>query len=304
MTSPRLPSLNAIASFEAVARHRSFTKAATELYLTQSAVSKQIQQLELRIGTTLFLRKNTELELTPSGTILLKAVSQNLANLRDALRDIDKLKDPCVTIKASVGVAAYFLVPYVARFRSRHPTANVRIIASDSREDREFSDCDLAILYGQGDWPGVTAFKVADERVFAACSPTYRAELNLSSLTDLVRCSVIELESDNPHTLSVRRWLRRMGCMEPHSGPRMHVSNYDLSIKAATRGQGVALLWAEATPDEFLDGRLVQACDGFLATGKGEYLAYPSERGLSPSAELFWSWTLETPMTYPSIEPK
>lgn len=295
MSPPRLPPLNAIASFEAVARHHSFTKAALELHLTQSAVSKQIQQLELRIGTTLFVRRSSELVLTPSGSILLQAVSQSLSNLRDALRDIDTLKDPRVTIKASAGVAAYFLIPFLARFRETHPTSNVRIVASESQEVTDFSDCDLAILYGDGNWPGLTTFKIAEEQIVAVCSPTYRAEMNIVSLADIARCSVIELESENPHSLSVRRWLVRMGCAQPHSGPTMHVSNYDLAVKAACRGQGVTLVWAEALPDEFNDGRLVQACPGSLRTGKGEYLSYLAEKGLSPAAEAFWSWAMQAP---------
>ncbi|MGH6638200.1 MAG: LysR family transcriptional regulator [Polaromonas sp.] len=288
--------MNSISAFEAAARLRSFTKAAGELNLTQGAVSKQIQQLELRLGTILFYRSQKEITLTPSGIILQRAVSEGLRAIRNAVAEIDELHDPCITIAASTGIASYTVLPLVSRFRQSFRDVSIRVIASDENRVTPKQDEDFAILYGNGRWPKVVSHRLADEHIFAVCSQRYATENNISGLQDLGRCDLISLESNDPRTMSIRQWLAEVGCNElPAAGRIIHVSNYDLAIRAAILSQGIALTWAEAPPEALSDGRLVRISDAVVTTGLGEYLAYSESKSLSKEASLFWNWATSTP---------
>lgn len=290
MAYKRLPPLNAISAFEASARLRSFTKAANELNLTQGAVSKQIQQLELRLGTILFHRGNRELSLTKTGIVLQKAVAEGLKAIKDAVYEIGDYHEPCVTIAASTGIASYTVLPLISRFTDEYRDVSIRLIASDENRITPKQDEDFAVLYGDGQWPDVISRHLADERIFAVCSPSYLAQHELNSLSDLKHCDLISLESNDPRTLNMRQWLIEAGCEEVPNGRTIYVSNYDLAIRAAILSQGVTLTWAEAPPEALGDGRLVQISDTVVTTGLSEYLAYSANKTLSKEASLFWEW--------------
>ena len=132
--------------------------------------------------------------------------------------------------------------------------------------------------------------RLAEEEIFAVCTPEYRDALQVRGLEDLGRCDLIEMESSDPATLSTRQWMRRMGFAGEHRGSIIRVSSYELAIKAALAGDGVALVWAEAAPDELRSGRLCRVGDESLKTGLGEYIAYPASRELTLVARTLWDW--------------
>lgn len=294
MSAKKLPPLSAIVAFDAVVRLGTFTKAANELHLTQSAVSKQIKRLELSLGTALFERRGNEVVLTASGAVLYRAVTQSLQCIKEAVQHIDSAMAPGLSISASSGIASYLVIPLISRFRKLHPHISVRVVGADDRPPMDFTETDFAILYGDGNWQDVRVQLLADEAIFAVCTPEYRARQSLQSLADLARCDLIELESNNPATMSTRQWMRQVGFSGQHRGTIIRVSSYDLAIKAALAGEGVALVWAEALPDELDSGRLCRACDETLSTGQGEYLACPAARELTPMAQILWDWVAQS----------
>ena len=111
---------------------------------------------------------------------------------------------------------------------------------------------------------------------------------------DLSHSDLIELESNDPATLSTRQWMRQVGYEGPHKGSIIRVSSYDLAIKAALAGEGVALAWAEALPDELRTRQLCRVCDETLKTGLGEYITCPAARELTPMAQTLWDWVVAT----------
>src|SRR4051812_11102545 len=133
MPSPHriLPPLDLLRGFESAARHLSFTRAASELFLTQSAVSRQIQALESFVGVPLFERRHKALALTDAGQAYYRTVAQTLDQLREATRRLKEARTGHVlTVTTTVSFASIWLVPRLARFRKDHPKVDVRISAS------------------------------------------------------------------------------------------------------------------------------------------------------------------------------
>lgn len=290
MSTKKLPPLSAVVAFDAVVRLGTFTRAASELHLTQSAISKQIKRLEQSLGTPLFERRGNEVILTDSGAVLYRAVTQSLHCIKEAVQQIDSALAPRLSISASAGMASYLVIPLVSRFRRLHPQIDVRVVGAEDRLKLDFSESDFTILYGDGQWQDLRVLRLAEEEIFAVCTPEYRDALQVRGLEDLGRCDLIEMESSDPATLSTRQWMRRVGFAGEHRGSIIRVSSYELAIKAALAGDGVALVWAEAAPDELRSGRLCRVGDESLKTGLGEYIAYPASRELTPVARTLWDW--------------
>jgi len=290
MSKKRLPPLNSIISFEASARLGSFTRAASELNLTQSAVSKQILQLEMRLGVALFDRTSKELVLTRAGSILLRSTSSFLSNIKSAISEIESLSSLGITINASAAVASYFLIPYVHQFRKDNPHVSVRIQATEDAQN--FTDvADFTIRYGDGKWSNTTSMPLAREAIFLVASAQYVTENNIQGIADIEGKTFIEFESENLKTISISQWLKAVGIGDIKRGGTVRVSNYDLAVRWASHGEGITLVWEEAQPKELLTGELVRIADTELVTGKSEYLCHDATTWLSPAAQIFWEWS-------------
>src|ERR1700677_4484440 len=168
----RLPSLNGLRAFEAAARHLSFTVAAAELNVTQTAISHQIRRLEEELGIRLFVRKNRALALTPEARDYLPGIRAAFNDLRLATeRLLRKEKDRVLTISTLASLAAKWLLPRLSAFQEAHPGIDVRITTSTSLVDFQRDDVDAAIRYGRGQWPGLRADWLMADQLFPVCSP-------------------------------------------------------------------------------------------------------------------------------------
>jgi DNA-binding transcriptional LysR family regulator len=144
----RLPSLDLLRGFEAAARHLSFTRAARELHVTQSAVSRQIKTIEEQLGVTLFRRLNRALLLTEEGQALSRAVAGALAGIEQAVARLSGLaEDRPITVTTTISFAALWLVPRLARFRAAFPHTDVRLAARNELADLERERIDVAIRF-------------------------------------------------------------------------------------------------------------------------------------------------------------
>ena len=181
-----LPSLDLLQGFEAAARHLSFTKAGEELFITQSAVSRQIKELEDKLGVELFHRRHRALVLTDAGQQLYAAAAQVLTTMRTAtsrLRAQQGKRPLAVTTTASF--AALWLIPRLAGFRRTHPEVDVRITADTRVQDLERDGLDLAIRHGPASLAGPNAVRLFGEKVFPVCSPKLIKKLPLREPADL-----------------------------------------------------------------------------------------------------------------------
>ena len=154
----RLPSLNGLRAFEAAARHLSFTQAASELNVTQTAISHQIKRLEEELGVRLFIRQNRSLALTQQAQEYLPGIRAAFNDLRLATdRLLRKDDDHVLTVSTLASLAAKWLLPRLTDFQEQHPGIDVRITTSTSLVDFQRDDVDAAIRYGRGQWPGLRA---------------------------------------------------------------------------------------------------------------------------------------------------
>src|SRR3981081_1578886 len=172
MTTARLPSLNGLRAFEAAARHLSFTQAASELNVTQTAISHQIKRLEEELGIRLFVRQNHALSLTPEAKEYLPGIRAAFNDLRLATdRLLRRDDDHVLTVSTLASLAAKWLLPRLSAFQEAQPGIDVHITTSTSLVDFKSGDVDAAIRYGRGHWPGLrTDWLMADE-LFPVCSP-------------------------------------------------------------------------------------------------------------------------------------
>jgi DNA-binding transcriptional LysR family regulator len=261
-SSARLPSLDLLKGFEAAARLLSFTKAGEELYLTQSAVSRQIQELEEQLGIALFHRRHRALALTEAGEQLYPAAAQVLATVRaatDRLRSHSGKRTLSVTTTHSF--AALWLIPRLAGFTRSRPAVEVRITADSRVQNLERDGLDIAIRHGPASLAGPDALRLFGERVFPVCSPKLASDATrpIREPSDL-RHHVL-LQYDDPEGrhpwLHWKTWLEIAGLPELRPAGSLLFSGYEQIIPAAIAGHGVALGRTPLVRDALKRGELV-----------------------------------------------
>jgi len=242
-----LPPLDLLLGFEAAARHLSFTRAAEELYLTQSAISRQIKELEAQLGVPLFQRRHRALALTEPGRQFYVSTAQVLATMRAATERLraDSGKRRPLSVTTTNSFAALWLIPRLAGFTRSHPGVDVRITAETRVQDLERDGLDLAIRHGPAALAGSNATRLFGERVFPVCSPRLARDRArpLKKPSDL-KAHVL-LQYDDPEIrhpwLHWKTWLEVEGMADLRPAGTLSFSGYDQIIPAAVAGHGVAL---------------------------------------------------------------
>jgi LysR family transcriptional regulator, glycine cleavage system transcriptional activator len=172
-----LTCLAPLQGFEAAARHLSFTRAAAELCLSQSAISRQVQMLESQLGVSLFVRKTRQLVLTPEGEKLLLTVQDVLQRLASTVAGFRLSRRRPVTVSTTVGIASLWLVPRLANFLDRHPEIDVRVSANNRLVDIEREGIDLALRYVTVDQRPANCRLLAGEDIFPVGAPEVLRDL-------------------------------------------------------------------------------------------------------------------------------
>jgi DNA-binding transcriptional LysR family regulator len=238
-----LPSLDLLKGFEAAARNLSFTKAGGELFVTQSAISRQIQSLEEQLGVALFRRHHRELRLTEEGQTLYKTAGEILRLLRDVAARLATRTTGMLTVTTTVSFAALWLVPRLNDFRRQHPGIDMRLAATNEMQDLEREGIDLAIRYCTPKAAGATAVRLFGELVFPVCSRSLLAGRRLGSPKDL--SGQVLLHYDDPERrypwLSWEVWFELTQTQSVKPAGSLRFSHYDQMMQAAIEGQGIAL---------------------------------------------------------------
>lgn len=258
-----LPSLPALQTFEAAARHGSFTAAARELHVTQGAVSHQVRALEESLGYPLFLRRPRRVELTEEGRVLAEAVTRGLTQIADALRRIEMQRERTwLSVSASHSFAVRWLVPRLESFWRLHPDIDVRISSTNRMVDPRHEDIDLCIRYGDGHYPGLDCECLVTEEVFPVCSPRLvEGDPPLREPEDLRHHVLLhdDVLRDHPQRAGWTHWLRLAGIeLDPSASAGPHLSHTSMTMTAAVAGQGVALGRTCLVADDLAEGRLVR----------------------------------------------
>lgn len=293
ITRQDLPRLDLLRSFDAAARSLSFTQAAQELFLTQSAVSRQIQQMEAGLGVALFERRHRALELTEAGRVMQRAVADSLERLRDATRLVRAHSTMrTVAITTTPGFASLWLIPRLARFTAKHPEVDVRISATLDVQDLQRNQLDLAVRFcAIKDGVGAALF---EETVLPVCSPQLLANRAnpLKSPADLAHHTLLAI--DTPRGMALTEdwepWIRVMGLAEIRAKNTVRFTQYTDVIAAAVAGQGVAI-GRFPLLDALLKNRsLVAPFKGAAASQRGYFLALSPLAANNADAQDFAAW--------------
>jgi LysR family glycine cleavage system transcriptional activator len=288
----RLPPLNALRTFEAAARHLSFTKAASELFVTQAAVSHQIKALEDHLGIPLFRRLNRALMLTDEGQALLPFVRDAFDQLADGIRRLRQGQSAGVlTISVLPSIASTWLIPRLRQFQTRHPDIEVHMSASDRLVDFAREPVDAGIRYGLGQWPGLRALRLLSAEMMPVCSPQLLEGPNaLRTPDDLAHHRLLHVLNSPDEW---RMWLMAAGVqgVDPDRGVRF--DHTALAIQAALNGMGVAMGPAALVGEDLAAGRLVEPFDVELPSDSAYYFVAPETTADQFKIRAFGDWLQE-----------
>jgi LysR family transcriptional regulator, glycine cleavage system transcriptional activator len=288
----RLPSLNGLRAFEAAARHLSFTNAAAELNVTQTAISHQIRRLEEELGIRLFVRQNRALALTPQARDYLPGVRAAFNDLRLATDRLLRKDEHVLTVSTLASLAAKWLLPRLSAFQETHPGIDVRITTSTALVDFKSGDVDAAIRYGRGDWPGLHADWLMADQLFPVCSPALLTGKHPLRCPEDLRDHVL-LHTSNANSDDWRLWLTAAGL--PANISRQPGLTFDLilmTVQAALDGFGVAMGRTSYVEADIAKGRLVVPFKITLPANAGFYLVCPEATADTPKLAAFRQWLL------------
>ncbi|MDD0974613.1 LysR substrate-binding domain-containing protein [Pseudomonas fontis] len=287
-----LPPLDTLIAFEAVVRTGSFTRAASELYLTQSAVSKQIRVLEDHLGVALFERRARGIALTSAGSGFNAFVEPMLESL---LGNVLRLKNGHGSRNVSVicthAVAQYWLFPRLLRFNEQHPELTVNIHASNAISESVIADYDFGILYGHGHWSSLQASKLFDECIYPIVS-TRRALPPVTSLAELQGLALIQLDASAWNCLDWQDWFAHQGVRYKPPADAVTFNQVNLVFDAVMQGMGVGLGWDFMARERIDSGLIRQVCDFAVHTGQADFLVRERQALCSPAAQVFEAWLL------------
>lgn len=283
----RLPPLNALKSFEAAARHESFTRAAEELCVTQGAVSHQVKALEDELGVRLFARERQRLAITEAGRDYLAVVRDALDRIAlGTERLLQRQNAGVLTVSTSPDFAAKWLVSRLGAFVETHPEIDLRISASLHHVDFAREDVDLAVRHGDGRWPGLDAVRLAAEELFPICSPALAAKLKKPS--DLRKVSLLHLEGRQGWT----KWLDAAGVDAAGLSHGPSFNRASMLLDAAVDGQGVALARTTLAAADLINGRLVRPFTVALRVPNTYWIVCPQATAALPKIKTFRDWLL------------
>ena len=290
-----LPSGNSLFTFEAAARHESFTEAARELNISQPAISRSIRQLEDYLGTRLFHRHHRAIELTAEGRRFYQEVAESLDQLYSAAQGLRR-----APIKESINVSfssvfiGFWLLPKLPDFTERYPDLKLHLQVND-RDDKNLlrESIDLSSRLGDGTWSGLRSWRYADEEVLAICSPGYlKAHGPIASAADLPEHYLLQLEESYRIRIGWTEWLNQNGVETPGVDCDLVFTDLEALFQATLRGQGIALAWRHLIKDQLRDGTLVQPVPNSYRSGLGLFLVAPEGVPMKWGAKAFRDWVL------------
>lgn len=292
--SNAMPALDLLVGFEAAARHLSFTKAGEELYLTQSAVSRQIKELEDQLGLPLFQRRHRALSLTDAGQQFYAVAAQVITTMRAAterLRAQAGKRRP-LSVTTTNSFASLWLIPRLAGFTRAHPEVDVRITAETRVQDLERDGLDVALRHGPASLAGPNAVRLFGERVFPVCSPKLLKKLPLKKPDDLKNHVLLQYhDPDVRHPwLHWKTWLEVAGVAGLRPAGTLSFSGYEQIIPAAVAGHGVALGRSPLVKDLIDSKQLVAPFKSMADPARAYFVIVSRDAAQRPEVDAFVEW--------------
>ncbi len=289
-----LPPIANLLAFEAVARHASMSRAAAELHLTQSAVSRAVSQLEAQLGIALFHRVRQRVVLSDAGRIYAADVRALLQQLADAAQNVMSLSSGGqLNLAVLPTFGTRWLIPRLGDFLAQQPGVNVNFATRIEPFDFAQGPLDAAIHFGAPHWAGAVCEYLMHEEVVPVCSPSYQRQHGIADYADLAAVVLLQ-QSTRPTQWA--SWFEQVGAATPLAlrGPRFE--QFSMLAQAAVCGLGAALLPRFLVEQELQTGELVQlfaqALHNRAANSDAYYLVYPESRAQLPLLRAFRDWLL------------
>lgn len=285
----KIPSTIALSAFESAARHQSFTKAADELAVTQSAICRQIGALEDFLGVKLFRRTRRGVALTEAGASYAKKVTSRLDEVERDTLDLMAKGGHGGTLELGVvpTFATKWLLPRLPSFAQEHPGITVNLIARTRPFLFDDTPFDAAIHAGESRWPGTEGVFLMHENLVAVCKPQLVGSRTILSRADWNRYPLLQ-QSTRPYAW--RDWFTSRGMQVDGdmAGPRLEL--FSMLSEAAIHGLGIALIPRFLVEDELDRGLLVQVARHEYLSDRSYYLIYPEQKSENPALSAFRAW--------------
>lgn len=288
MISKTYPSITSLRCFEASARFLSFTKAAQVLYMTQSAISKQVAQLEDSLKIQLFERSLQGLKLTPAGNLFFIETKEILSQIELSVLNLQSHESNVETLNILVHttLCARWLVPVLKGFGKAHPNIHLDIQEQITSSEIENSKTHIAFLYGEGVWRDMTSIKLFTENCIAVCSP----DLINKPFNNILEFENYVLIQSKSRPRAWDEYFQSQSCLMKHSfvGPRF--DTFYACIHAAMIGCGIALVPKLLVENELKNGDLLTIWSHEFITQKSYYMIFPSSMENTPKVSSMVEW--------------
>ena len=291
------PPLHLLRAFSMVTRFGSVSRAAEALHLTQSAVSKQVKELEGWVGVALFERSRKRLALTPAGERYEKAVRAVLAQLEAATLELITSDDGggALHLSSLPTFAAKWLIPRLPQFQQLHPQVTLHFVPYVHSYDFERPELDCSILFGEGHWPGAHAHYITGNEVALIAPRTRVADWTIDTPGDVAHHTLMR------HVTVPEAWLRWSethgveSLIDPLAGPQF--DQFQTMIRAVMAGMGLALVPRCLVQDEIAAGVVREpladaARRGGYQSDVGYWFCYPEGRMQLHALQCFRQWVL------------
>lgn len=288
----RLPALRSLQVFEVAARCQSFTAAAEELFITQSAVSRQVQELEQWLDTRLFVRSGPHLKITKTGKAMAERISQAMDTLHDAVQIAQpRPNNRHITLSMLPSLNTKWFAPRLGQFIQAHPDIDLRIAATqDLTVDFEADEIDAGVRYGTGNWANLSAELLAEETVTPVCSPAHAEQMNLKVPTDLLNATLLQTAGND----NWAAWFQEAG-IKHHTEPTgPYLGDGAATLQAAIDGQGIALGRSILIADDLQAGRITAPFQLHFKASYSYWFVTPSNRAVSNNLIAVRDWLIQS----------
>lgn len=284
------PNWKALAAFEAVARHGSFSHAARELNVLQPAMSRRVAELERALGVRLLHRTRPKLSLTPEGQILFRAVSSSMVQVETALEQVKRSAELSgLVVDTTIGFASCFLLKRLAAFREAHPEVAVELLSRDLNASYRESEADLIIAFDKPErLPGSSHQLIFPEEMIAVCAPAYAREGSLGP-QELICNRLLHL-TQGIHADDWDRFMAGSDAAVPPPGPADKFMSFTVYLQAALNGEGIAIGWEHLLHDHLAAGHLVRASKRRMTSARGYFCCHTARGRNTLQAKLFADW--------------
>jgi len=288
-----MPPLKALIPFHAVARHLSFSRAAEELCVSHSAISQRVKHLEDFLDKKLFHRNKNKILLTENGEQYFQQIDDALSIIQTATKKLlSESNKNAITINMLSSFAMRWLIPRVQNFQRKFPNYELRLCSEWRNIDFEKEDIDIALYYGDGNWPSLKSELIFKEDIAILASPTLIPKKNKITIDKLLGefkfCYVQALLREDNFTL----WFGETDYPEPEESSRIYFQNTLQALQAAIHGAGIVAANIHFLKDEIEEGSLVKIVTETVETGNAFYLVHPDESHIKEKVQVFKEWLL------------